>query len=94
MFEEAREEAGGCGGVEGVLEEVEVAQEVELSNDSFFTFITHCFPPFLPISMLCYRGITCTSKSLKKTTLKLGQRGHLFIFGKVHFGQYIFSKLV
>ena len=35
MFEEAREEAGGCGGVGGVLEEAEVAQEVEISI-SFF----------------------------------------------------------
>ena len=66
----------------------------KLSNDSFFTFISHCFSPFPPISMLCHRGITCTSKSLRKTTLKLGERGHLVIFGKVHFGQYIFSKLV
>ena len=37
-------------------------------------------PPFPPISMLCYRGITSTSKSLRKTALKMWERGILVLF--------------
>ena len=50
------------------------------SNDSFFTFITHSFPPFSPVSMLYYRLITCTSKSPRKITFKLRERETLVLF--------------